>query len=100
VVVVHLAGIAIHTLRRRENIALGMLDGKKAAAPSLAIASARPVAALVFLAVIGAWAGALIAGYDGAHRTETIPGLEVSIKLGGGKPRADLSHHGEPRPRG
>ncbi|HVY44386.1 MAG TPA: cytochrome b/b6 domain-containing protein [Minicystis sp.] len=85
IVVVHLAGIALHTLRRRENIALGMIDGKKAAAPALAIRSARPVAALVLLAAIGAWAGVLVAGYDAAQHTETIPGLEVSIKLGGGR---------------
>jgi cytochrome b len=56
VAVVHVLGVALHTVRHRENITLSMIHGKKHAEPSDAIASAKPIIAVVFLAIAGAWA--------------------------------------------
>lgn len=80
----HLAGIAWHTLRHREPIALAMIDGRKVGEPGAAIRSARPLAALAFLALTGAWAGGLASGYDSATATVTLPVAGARIVLGEG----------------
>jgi cytochrome b len=96
-VVVHLVGIALHTISRREHIALGMLDGKKEAPPALAIPKARPFVALAFVAIVGGSAAWLIESYDGASRTLTFP-VVGRMKIGGGRQSADTSSPA-PRPR-
>lgn len=94
-VAVHLAGVVLHTVRRRQNIVLGMIDGKKPAAPAQAIGSAHPFVALAFVGLIGAWAGSLVQGYDAAARTVTIPAIGQSIQLGERREKADAGHRGE-----
>jgi cytochrome b len=42
VVGIHVLGVILHTVRHRDPIALGMLDGRKRGAPGTAIRSARP----------------------------------------------------------
>jgi cytochrome b len=84
-VAVHVAGVVLHTLRRRENIALGMLDGKKLAAPPQAIASAHPLAALAMVALVGVSAGLLVNGYDASAKTVTVPVLGQAIRLPGSR---------------
>lgn len=89
VVGAHLAGLLWHTLRRRENIALGMIDGRKLARSDQAIASARPVVAVVFVALTGAWTAGLLHGYDAAAHRVTLPIVGRTIELGGG----EKEHH-------
>jgi cytochrome b len=84
VVAAHLAGIVLHTIRRRENIALGMIDGKKAAEPAQAIGSSHPAAAIVIAAATAAFAGLLVRGYEPTPRRVTLPGIGVTLRLGGG----------------
>jgi cytochrome b len=81
---VHLAGIAWHTLRHREVIALSMVDGQRLGDPAQAIRSARPVVGLVFLALTGAWAGGLVRSWDPATGTVTLPVLGAPLTLGEG----------------
>ncbi len=81
-VVAHVLGVALHTVRHRENITLSMIHGKKQAEPSDAIASAKPIIAVVFLAIAGAWAGALIRGYNPATQTTTLPLIGTVLQLG------------------
>lgn len=95
-VAVHLAGLALHTWKRRENIALGMIDGKKPAAPAQAIASAHPIVAVVLVTMIGAWAGVLVQSYDAESRSVTLAGLTIKL---GGKKRGDMGPPGERRER-
>lgn len=85
VVVAHLAGVAWHTLRRRENIALGMVDGRKVGPASDAIATAQPLAALVFVGLVGGAAVALVRGYDPATRTASVLGATVVLGEGEGR---------------
>lgn len=88
VVVVHVLGVAFHTIRHRENITVSMIHGKKLAEPSDAIASARPIIAVIFLAIAGAWAGALLRNYNPATQTTTLPLIGTVLQLGeneGGK---------------
>jgi cytochrome b len=97
-IAVHLAGIAVHTLRRRENIALGMLDGRKLGARPQAIASAHPIAALAMVALVGVSAGVLVEGYDAQSKTVSLPVLGQVIRLPGS--RAGAARRPDARPKG
>jgi len=88
----HVAGIAWHTLRHRENIALSMVDGRKEAEPSGAIRSARPGAALAFVALTALWTAGLVGGYDGASGRLTLPLTGQTLNVGEGE-----EHEGEGR---
>lgn len=79
-VVAHLAGIALHTIRHKEVVAFSMVDGRKEAEPAAAIPSARPVAGVAFLALTGAWAGAVFSNYDAA--TGEVALLGTTLQLG------------------
>lgn len=85
VVVVHVLGVAFHTLRHRENITASMIHGRKDAEPASAIASARPLAAIVFLLVTGAWVVGLVRNYDPATQRTTVPLWGASLQLGEGE---------------
>jgi cytochrome b len=81
-VIAHLVGIALHTFRHRENIALAMVDGKKVAEESAAIPSARPLVGLVFLGLTALVGWRLAAGYDAATRTLELPLIGTTLQLG------------------
>lgn len=94
VAVVHVLGVAFHTIRHRENITLSMIHGQKHAEPSDAIASAKPIIAVVFLVLAGAWTVALVRSYNPATQTTTLPLIGTSLQLGeneneGGKESGD-----------
>jgi len=57
-------------------------------------AGRRPIVALVFVGMIGAWAGGLVEGYDAASHSVTIPAIGQTIQLGG-KPKGDAGHRFE-----
>lgn len=78
----HILGVIAHTVRHHEPIALSMVHGKKIAEPDQAISSPRPVAALVFLLLVGAWAFLLARNYDSAAQTTTIPFTTFKLQLG------------------
>ncbi len=85
VVVVHILGVAMHTLRHRENLTLSMIRGTKTADGSQGIGSNQPLAAAVFLVIVGASAGALLVNYDAAAKSTTIPLLGLSLQIGEAK---------------
>lgn len=82
VVVVHVLGVAFHTIRHRENITASMIHGRKRAEPSDGIASAKPIVAVLFLAIAGGWAFGLLRNYNPATQTTTLPLLGTSLQLG------------------
>jgi len=82
VIVVHLIGLVWHTVRERENIALSMIDGRKAGDPSQAIGSSRPLAGVVFLALSAAWALGIFSGYDARAGQLRLPVLGQTLRLG------------------
>lgn len=82
VVVVHVLGVAFHTIRHRENITASMIHGRKRAEPSDGIASAKPIVAVLFLAIAGGWAFGLVRNYNPATQTTTLPLLGTSLQLG------------------
>jgi cytochrome b len=81
-VVAHVLGVALHTIRHRENITLSMIHGKKHAQPSDAITSARPITAAIVLVITGAWAFGLIGNYNPATQTTTLPLIGTVLQLG------------------
>ena len=82
VVVVHVLGVALHTILHRENITASMIHGKKDAEPSDAIASSKPVIAVIFLAIAGAWGVGLIRNYNPSTKTTTLPLIGTVLQLG------------------
>jgi cytochrome b len=78
----HLLGLAIHTIRHRENISAAMVTGRKTAPPEAALPSAHPVWGLVFLLVAAAWTGALFANHDSRAATVKLPVVGTVIHLG------------------
>lgn len=66
VVGVHLIGVAWYAVRHRENITLSMITGTKVGESADAIPSSRPIAALLFVAVVGIVTVGLFQNYDRA----------------------------------
>jgi cytochrome b len=82
VVVLHLSGLAWHTIRHRENIATAMITGTKPGDPADALPSARPLPALVLLLAGGAWISALFANNTPGNANLRLPLTSTSIRLG------------------
>jgi len=81
-IALHLAGLAWHTFRRRENIALAMITGKKTGNPADTIPSNRAVRGVILFVGAGLWIGALFANHNSAAATVTLPGTGVTLNLG------------------
>jgi cytochrome b len=85
VVVVHILGVVFHTIRHRENITASMIHGRKNAEASEAIASAKPIVAVVFLVIAGAWAAGLVRNFDPATGSTTLPLFGTVLQVGEGE---------------
>jgi cytochrome b len=81
VVVAHLLGVALHTVKNRENITLGMIHGRKDTGAEHAIPSARPLAAFFMLVVVAAWAALLARGYTPATGSLRVPFTSLTLQL-------------------
>ncbi|BDU75579.1 cytochrome b/b6 domain-containing protein [Mesoterricola sediminis] len=74
VVGLHLLGLAWHTRRHREAIALSMVHGRRRIPAGTGIAGARPVAGILVALGLGAVAFLVARGLDPARGTLTLPG--------------------------
>lgn len=82
VAVLHLLGLVWHTIRHRERIALSMFSGLRRGVGTEGLSSARPLAAILFLVLIGAWSATLVSGYDAAKQQIVLPIVGTTLKLG------------------
>lgn len=82
VIAMHFAGLAWHTIRHRENIALAMVSGRKAGKPEDAISSVHPVWGAIILIGAALWIAALFANHDSGTATVKLPGTGVTVQLG------------------
>lgn len=94
---IHVLGVIVHTLRHRDPIALGMIDGRKRGPAAAAIRSPRPVSALVLGVLLASWAAGLWRGYEPRTGRVTLPVLGASVSLGesedeGGEHRSHRRH--------
>lgn len=97
VVIAHVLGVVLHTVRHRENIVAGMIHGRKDIDPADSIRSAHPVAAAVFLIAAAAWAFGLVSSFDPTARTTRLPILGVSLQIGEAEHDRGGEHSSAPR---
>lgn len=84
-VAAHLAGLALHTLRHRENIALSMVTGEKEGRSEDGLRHSHPLVGLAFLGLVGGWGYGLVRGYDATTSQVTLPVLGTTLSLGEGE---------------
>ncbi len=82
VIGLHLAGLVVHTVRHRENIAASMLTGRKEGLPEQALASSHPAWGMAFLLAGLAWIAGLFTAHDARAATTRLPILGTVITLG------------------
>ncbi|MBI5864646.1 MAG: cytochrome b/b6 domain-containing protein [Planctomycetes bacterium] len=82
VVIVHLAGVALHTIRHRENITASMIHGKKQAEPQEGIRGDRPMVAILFLGISTAWTIGLVRNFDPGTRSVRLPLIGTALQIG------------------
>lgn len=82
VVVLHILGVLIHTLRHRENIVASMIHGRKNVDVQAGIKSSHPMAALIFCVVCGAWGFGLLANYNPIKQTTRLPLIGALVHVG------------------
>jgi len=92
-VIAHLAGLAFHTWRHRENVALSMITGKRPGSPEQAIPSSHPVAAVIFVALVAGWAAVVLRGHDPAAKVVRVAGVGLTIPVAEKPPKLD--RHGD-----
>jgi len=84
-IVVHLMGVALHTLRHREWIGLSMIDGKRTLALEAAIASSRPVVGVVGALLVAGFCFGIYRNYDAVALTTRLPLVGVEVRIGEGE---------------
>ncbi len=84
VAVAHVAGVLLHTLRRRENLTASMIVGTKLGEAADAIPSSYRFVGLVFVALTASWALGLANGYDPQAGTVQLPLLGTTLAVGEG----------------
>jgi len=94
---VHILGVLLHSIRHRDGIVLGMVDGKKQTDPADGIPSPAVPAAVVGLLILGLFGTSLMSTYDAANQTATVPLLGTRLQLGEaeGEGRAGGEHEEE-----
>ena len=84
VVLLHLAGLAVHVLRYRDALPMSMLNGRKRDLPAgTQGVPARGVVAVLMLAVLAGTGGQLLRRYDSASGTLDLFGTRWVLREGG-----------------
>lgn len=82
IILMHLAGLAWHTIRHRENISLAMVTGRKSGNAEDAVSSSHAAWGVIIAIVVGVWITALFAGHNAKTATVKVPGIGVTLHLG------------------
>ncbi len=93
VVLLHISGIVLHTVRHRENIALSMINGKKQNVVSTeAIINTRPLVAVAFIFLVVIFGTNLLINFDSQNGTLKIFGTSLQLNESA-ESRGDEHHH-------
>ena len=80
IVLLHIAGIVLHTVRHRDGFALSMVDGRKQHVdPAEQISGARPAVGLLFIAALAAFAVHLARNYDASTQSLSLFGTVLQL---------------------
>jgi cytochrome b len=79
---IHVAGVFLHVVRRKENIVASMIHGHKRGTAEAAIGAPRRWAAVALVLLTGLWAFAIVDGYDRTTQSLTIPLTGTTLQLG------------------
>jgi cytochrome b len=80
VVLLHVGGVILHSLRHRDGFALSMVDGhKQQVEPAETISGARPVMGMVFIALLAAFAVNLVRHYDAGTQSLNLFGTTLQL---------------------
>lgn len=80
IVVLHVAGVALHSLRHRDGFALSMVDGRKQGIdPAEAIEKPRSAIGVVFIAVVAAFAVNVVHNYDAGTQALNLFGTTLQL---------------------
>lgn len=80
VVILHIGGILLHSLRHRDGFALSMVDVRKQGIdPSDAIPGQRPGIGALFLVVVAVFAVHLVRNYDAASQSLNLFGTTLQL---------------------
>jgi cytochrome b len=80
IVLLHIAGVALHALRHRDGFALSMVDGRKQQVdPAERIAGARPAMGMLFIAIVAAFAVYLGRHYDAGTQSLNLFGTVLQL---------------------
>ena len=80
-ILAHMMGLAVHSLRHRENIATAMVSGHKRAPTVYALPTARQGWGAVILVTSLAWLALLFVSYSASAQTVTLPIIGTTIQL-------------------
>lgn len=93
VVLMHIAGVALHTLRHFDGIAMAMIDGSKSGvSQSETISNSRPVVALFFVGLVATFATHLASNFDSQKQTLNLFGS--TLQLGENEGSEETEHGG------
>ena len=81
VIVMHLLGLAWHTIRHRDAVLLAMVTGRKEGRPEDGIPSAHPAWGMFLLVGSGLWIAALFGNHRTGSASIKLPVIGTSIRL-------------------
>jgi cytochrome b len=82
VVGAHVVGVLLHSVRHRENLIMGMIDGRKLGETADGITTSRPLVALVFLIMAGGFGWSLVRNYDPLQHHTHLPLIGTTLGIG------------------
>lgn len=91
-VLMHIAGVVLHGIRHKDNIALTMVDGLKSdIQTSETISTARPIVGLLFLGLVAVFAVYLMNNFDSQKATLNFFG--TTLQLGENEDEDEIGEH-------